>query len=1674
VASIDDYLSGSPLFSGGQKKAQEYDRLLQQLSNYQVNRVAGQALGLGDLTQETQPGLIARTVGGAGGALGRAISAPGMFIRRNLLGVEGGGELFKTKKSDSVLERGLKLGAAFAVDTVTDPITWFGAPASLGRRFVATTIADPVQASRLLNVAEESLKLSGRNADEVTSALAQRSVNARLARQQVESGVEAVEKTPAALFDLSDPAVRRGLAGEELSRVISESLVVGGRGAVTRNLTEIFGDASIAEKVFKELPDVARGGVFLVNPITGRPIQRVLGGSGTPSAAADVANRARLAAASSVQSGVKKLTGGHTLSGKYGTAWADVNAGLRAFSKDPSSLISSNLGRTTVPAYTAFRSANRASQALRHSLLFKARVSLEKAPIARQEFDAADHGLFDETFSSVFQLPGRRVDESNPAAARAAAEARILRESLDEWKDEAAAVGLDISDLGPDYVPLMYTEDTYKKMLMSEPRGVGTRSTNLLYNTQAPRSDWLIDPSKQPNQWEKTLKAAGVSEGTPLEEAVSAVGFQLPDGRVALAPKTINSYLRSIGELAAGESRFLEDPLLIMQRYSESMSGKIASQKLVNDGLRSGILIADPMSLATQARVMTEFIDGVRKVSPDIARRAEQALNNQRQRLVAQAAAGSEQVVKAAREQRMQAKARYQVAKDNEAAVVRSLREAVEEVDRLRRQAGNINPLLRTYGREGGEELAEQLSRARVNVKAKFARAQKSLKETKKAEANLVRKLDRSTAKTLTAEDRASELLFEAEVLWGKIVDEGAEPAVLQNYRKLEDLLSNADSDVARLLSKEKFDETLLDEARALVLAKNEKVSTSRLSLASTEEELRAVRNTGANLRAQLTEQQQGTVEQFERALLRKSELDKQLESAVTIRNEFRPNAMKLSRKIPLESSMAVDTLAVQYSDAYRIARQLDGEYKAAKKAGIDTSDIKIKLDAARKASMDAKRALSTAVGSWGGKDSVVANYRRSLIKAAQDLSAEELAVARIVFDDGRLGQLLDDAASASGTRLEAVAADLKEVFFNIRNKMTAEDYAEFKDSALMLQSATSKSDIPLTSVSQRASNFGEFLNENKMTMIGAGTEGGSVAVPGSLSNLHAPDGVREVLENMYRFEMDAEAAKGFFAKFYDPLLLLWKTGVTVGRGPSYTMMNTVGGIYMNYLAGVSIKTHTETAAALVAIRNAESQARKELPNAGTGAVRLRADELAAEALADKTIAGLPAVDVIEGYFSFGGREVTQTFERMEQFSRSGVAIDPRFLRERSADVKAVFREPPTGKGEAAFRKTIEFGLTNRVQLAFNDMAQTSEMFLRISAYGDGLAKYGSKNTAWDQMVALHFDYQDLSPAEQSIRRLVPFYTWTRNNVPSQLRALFIQPGKIKRVLYAREEFKNAFGTDEEDGWMNDYLPEYIGSVGGFATMFGGDTPVALMGRLPLDDLDRLANPSRAREELVQMLGPFQSAIDIVSGYNSATGEKFNPIGDKTGGYLSALAEIPGLGKTGPKGEKRVSAGAAAAITEFLPQLGIADRALSGAAFLAGQVGGEPAEEAIGRFVTDRNRERGLQNFLNSSGIASAGGFSAGTLTPGALSGEVSRRAEEQNAKLINKAGEMGVSVSWIRRQIREGRSAEQIAMLIALGEGTIEAEEREQDARGRGRRPNERYRDVLRGVQSGQITTGY
>lgn len=119
------------------------------------------------------------------------------------------------------------------------------------------------------------------------------------------------------------------------------------------------------------------------------------------------------------------------------------------------------------------------------------------------------------------------------------------------------------------------------------------------------------------------------------------------------------------------------------------------------------------------------------------------------------------------------------------------------------------------------------------------------------------------------------------------------------------------------------------------------------------------------------------------------------------------------------------------------------------------------------------------------------------------------------------------------------------------------------------------------------------------------------------------------------------------------------------------------------------------------------------------------------------------------------------------------------------------------------------------------------------------------------------FDYRVLTKFESKVlRRIIPFYSFTRKNIELQLRTLGENPQRINQVLKTLENTSEIFGgrlTEEEQAGLPDYLKEQITvktgtTKGGLPEVAAGfqtpiEQPGAILGSNPLRRIFAMLNP---------------------------------------------------------------------------------------------------------------------------------------------------------------------------------------------------------------------------------------
>jgi hypothetical protein len=276
------------------------------------------------------------------------------------------------------------------------------------------------------------------------------------------------------------------------------------------------------------------------------------------------------------------------------------------------------------------------------------------------------------------------------------------------------------------------------------------------------------------------------------------------------------------------------------------------------------------------------------------------------------------------------------------------------------------------------------------------------------------------------------------------------------------------------------------------------------------------------------------------------------------------------------------------------------------------------------------------------------------------------------------------------------------------------------------------------------------------------------------------------------------------FLKVVDGTTNWWKMW-SLGVRPSYHSKNTIGNLWNNYLAGVDNPIRYKDAAVMQ--------------------YKIAQNNL------DGTIYGKPVKEIYEEMANRGvigegqyGADVAQIIE-----SRLGINQPLSFnnLRAATESLKQV-----AGKTVGTDNPLLKGGFA--VGSAIEDNA-------RVALFLDRVKKGASYEEAGKAVQKYLFDYGSLSPFEQNVlKRAMPFYTWSRKNIPLQLEALVTTPEKINKINLFKQNVEAGVEKPSEydvPDYVKDQMPIYISNP-----ITGKSTAIPLSGIIPFADLNLLTN----------------------------------------------------------------------------------------------------------------------------------------------------------------------------------------------------------------------------------------
>lgn len=235
--------------------------------------------------------------------------------------------------------------------------------------------------------------------------------------------------------------------------------------------------------------------------------------------------------------------------------------------------------------------------------------------------------------------------------------------------------------------------------------------------------------------------------------------------------------------------------------------------------------------------------------------------------------------------------------------------------------------------------------------------------------------------------------------------------------------------------------------------------------------------------------------------------------------------------------------------------------------------------------------------------------------------------------------------------------------------------------------------------------------------------------------------------------------SNGMFIDMYDQAQGWWKAW-TLGIFPAYHSRNAVGNMWNNFVTGTNNPLVYKSAA--------------ELQQGQAGRIR--------------------TVD---------GREIDFDVIR-DQLDNLGIK-NRGFI---GTDMEITLRNE-LGEG-----RWMSLSRDSQVLYYANRYGRAVENNARIAKFIDEVQKGADFQTAANNTRHALFDYSDLTQFEQQVaKRLMPFYTWSRKNIPLQAQAMLQRPGRYKAydtVMQNIEANTEDPGEYALAGWMLENVPTRV------------------------------------------------------------------------------------------------------------------------------------------------------------------------------------------------------------------------------------------------------------------------
>jgi hypothetical protein len=309
-----------------------------------------------------------------------------------------------------------------------------------------------------------------------------------------------------------------------------------------------------------------------------------------------------------------------------------------------------------------------------------------------------------------------------------------------------------------------------------------------------------------------------------------------------------------------------------------------------------------------------------------------------------------------------------------------------------------------------------------------------------------------------------------------------------------------------------------------------------------------------------------------------------------------------------------------------------------------------------------------------------------------------------------------------------------------------------------------------------------------------------------------------DVLMRLEKVLVNDDRTLSALGRAYSKYLSLWKLLVT-SVNPGYRVRNTMTDFWNMYLMGVPLH---------------------EIPRAG--------------AQAAKVMKLIKSTDITDPQVMKAWDEV---FDAAQHGVLSGLY---------AGDIQSVAQAIRYEGSKRSLKKRpvrLFIKVAQDVNRSAENWGRLTHFMYRRRVLGEGIGEASMK------VKIAHFDYEDLTSVEQKwMKRIFPFYTWTRKNLPYQLRQLAAEPGRYSAFPKLAMESEEASGGGGE-------IPGYLSDTFAFRVPFGKNTYYT--PQLGMADLAMLQSPGEFVDRVTGMVTPVAKVpAELALNRNALTGAEID------------------------------------------------------------------------------------------------------------------------------------------------------------------------------------------------------